>query len=142
MNEKTIANFMAEIVLISQYLVEPDFNKKDTLHKAEIRALKIIYTKGPISMNELAQVMYNSRPRTTQIVSKLITKQLVEQVKGGDKRMIYVVTNSKGKQTVKKIRAKYTKIACAIENKLGPKDTQELARILNKVGPMQQLPID
>ena len=142
MSEKTMADFMAEVVLTSQYLAEPQLYNNSLLHNTEIRALKIIFTKGPISMHELAQAMYASRPRTTQIVSTLIAKQLVEQVKGGDKRMIYVITTTKGTKTVKQLRAKYTKIARAIERKLGPKDGQELARLLKKVSPLQQLPID
>ena len=142
MTEKSLANFMAEVVLTSQYLADPHFYNNELLHSAEVKALKIIFTNGPISMHELAQAMHASRPRTTQIVSSLINKQLVEKVKGGDKRMIYVVTTTNGTKTVKQLRAKYTKIAKAIENKLGPKDSQELARLLKKVSPLQQLPID
>ena len=142
MSEKTLADFMAEVVLTSHYLAEPQSHQKNPLHDAEVRALKIIYTNGPYSMHELAQAMHTSRPRSTQIVSSLIQKQLVERVKAGDKRMIYIVTTTKGTKTVRQLRIKYAKLAQAIEKKLGPKDSLELARLLEKISPIQQLPID
>ncbi|MCV6901048.1 MarR family transcriptional regulator, partial [Escherichia coli] len=76
--------------LTSYYLAEPSSKLTHNLHDAEVRALKIIYSNGPLSMHQLSEAMYTSRPRGNQIVDSLLDKQLVDKVKGGDKRMTYV----------------------------------------------------
>ena len=142
MSEKILADFMAEVVLTSHYLAEPNSKLKNPLHASEIRALKIIYSNGPFSMHQLAEVMHTSRPRCTQLVDSLLDKQLVAKVKSGDKRMTYVMTTIEGTKVVRQLRLKYKKLAKAVVLKLGKEDSKILARLLIKITPLQKLSID
>ena len=137
-----LAEFMADVVLTSHNLDEPLLTQRNALHDSEVRALKLIYTYGPLSMHELSNLLHSSKARSTQLVNALIALQMIERTKGGDRRYVYVVTTPKGKKMVQKIRFKYVKLAEAIENRLGKADCAELTRLLEKISPLHRLSID
>lgn len=141
-NMNQLAEFMADIVLTSHYLGEPITVQNNLLHDSEVRALKLVYTYGPLSMQDLANRLHTSKARCSQLVNALMDYKMVERTKGGDKRFIYVVTTPKGKQMVRKIRAKYIRLAEIIENRLGKTDSAELIRLLEKISPLHNIALD
>jgi len=142
MNTTTLAEFLAEVVLTSHYLAEPSKRTTSLLNDAEMRALKITYSIGPLSMHQLADAMHTSKPRATQLVDILVNRSLVTKVKGGDKRVTYVSLTPKGKKAVKEMRLKYEALADAITLKLGSENTQTLTTLLGQITPLHKLTID
>ena len=142
MNTSRVADFLADVVLTSHYLAEPSRQSTTHLNDAEMRALKIVHSIGPLSMHQLAEAMHTSKPRATQLVDLLESRLLITKIKGGDKRVTFVTVTKKGLQTVKELRKKYEALASAIETKLGKDDALKLNEYLKKVLPLNKLPID
>lgn len=142
MNTSHLADFLADVVLTSHYLAQPSRNLSTHLNDAEMRALKIIHCCGPLSMHELAEAMHTSKPRATQLVELLHHRHLISKVKGGDKRMTYVIATKQGIQTIKEIRKKYEELAGAIEKKLTKEELKQLLLCIEKVSPLNKLSVD
>jgi DNA-binding MarR family transcriptional regulator len=139
MSKNKLSEFIADVVLTSHYLAEP-INKSDVeVTDAEIRCLKIIASFQPIGMQEIAQKLHASKPRATQLVALLETRNMVERTVASDRRRIEVRASAKGRRVIKKLDERYKRLAAAIEKKLGKKDAETLSRLLEAITPLSHL---
>lgn len=137
--QSQLSQFLAEVVLTSHYLAEP-MNKTDAeVSDAEMKCLKIIDSFEPIGMQEIAAKLHASKPRATQLVALLESREMVSRTVASDRRRIVVRASGKGKKAVDLLNQRYDQLAAAIEQKLGAKDTATLLRLLQVITPLNQL---
>lgn len=134
-----LSQFIADVVLTSHYLAEPVKKTDAEATDAEMRCLKIVASFQPIGMREIAEKLHASKPRATQLVALLEAHGYVERTVAADRRRIEVRATSKGRSAIKKLDERYAKLAAAIEKKLGPDDTETLARLLEAITPLSKL---
>lgn len=134
-----LSQFLAEVVLTSHYLAEPVSRSEFEVSDAEMKCLKIIATFEPLGMNEIATKLHASKPRATQLVALLESRDMVTRTVASDRRRIEVRASAKGKRAVAALETRYEKLAASIEKKLGARDTAELCRLLEEITPLNQL---
>lgn len=139
MANKKLSQFLAEVVLTSHYLAEPVSKRDLEVSDAEMKCLKIIASFEPIGMHEIADKLHASKPRATQLVALLEAHDMVTRAVASDRRRIQVRASAKGRRAIAKLEVRYQKLAAAIERKLGPEDTAELARLLSQITPLNGL---
>lgn len=134
-----LSEFLAEVVMTSYYLAEPQKDSGSVLHDAEMKSLKIIKSFGPMRMQELANYLHTSKSRATQIVCVLEKHGLVERINSVDKRVHMVSATAKGQREVEFLRSRYLQLAAAIEDKLGNERTAELCSLLAEITPLHSV---
>ena len=140
--EERLAEFLAEVVLTSHYLAEPLKKTTDELSDAEMRCLRVITSFEPLSMHDIAEKLHASKPRTTQLVAWLEAHDMIERTVAKDRRRIEVRTSSNGRETIRILQERYQKLAHAIQQKLGAKDTEKLCKLLEEITPLSRLSVD
>lgn len=139
MANKQLSQFLAEVVLTSHYLAEPVSKREGEISDAEMRCLKVIAAFEPIGMHEIAAKLHASKPRATQLVALLEAHELVNRSVASDRRRIDVRASAKGKRAIARLEVRYQELAAAIEERLGPADTDELVRLLGQITPLSKL---
>lgn len=134
-----LSQFLAEVVLTSHYLAEPVNKTEAEISDAEMKCLKIIKSFEPIGMQEIAAKLHASKPRATQLVALLESRDMVTRTVATDRRRIVVRSSSKGKKAVALLDKRYDELATAIEQRLGSADTTTLVRLLALITPLNQL---
>ncbi len=139
MAQNQLSQFLAEVVLTSHYLAEP-VNKTDAeVSDAEMKCLKIISSFEPLGMQEIAAKLHASKPRATQLVALLESRDMVTRTVASDRRRIVVRASTKGKKAVALLDKRYDELAIAIEQRLGAEDTATLLRLLRLITPLNKL---
>lgn len=133
---KLLADFLAEVVMTGYYLADPPKNHQEHLHDVEAKCLKVIYAFQPISIQEVAKLMHTTKPRATQLIHSLESKNLVRRKPGEDHRVVLMSTSKKGSKVVEELREKYVNLAKSINKKIGDKRTNELCRLLSEISPL------
>lgn len=139
MAHQQLSQFLAEVVLTSHYLAEPVSKTDAEVSDAEMKCLKIINSFEPIGMQEIAAKLHASKPRATQLVALLESRDMVTRTVADDRRRIVVRASSKGKKAVAQLDKRYDELAAAIEGRLGASDTATLMRLLELITPLNQL---
>lgn len=134
-----LSQFLAEVVLTSHYLAEPVSKTEAEISDAEMKCLKIINSFEPIGMQEIAAKLHASKPRATQLVALLESRDMVTRTVADDRRRIVVRASSKGKKAVATLDKRYDELAAAIEKRLGADDTATLVRLLEVITPLNKL---
>jgi len=134
-----LSQFLAEVVLTSHYLAEPVSKTEAEISDAEMKCLKIINSFEPIGMQEIAAKLHASKPRATQLVALLESRDMVTRTVADDRRRIVVRASSKGKKSVATLDKRYDELALAIEKRLGTTDTATLVRLLEVITPLNKL---
>jgi DNA-binding MarR family transcriptional regulator len=134
-----LSQFLAEVVLTSHYLAEPVSKTEAEVSDAEMKCLKIINSFEPIGMQEIAAKLHASKPRATQLVALLESRDMVTRTVADDRRRIVVRASHKGKKAVALLDKRYDALAAAIEERLGKDDTAMLVRLLELITPLNQL---
>jgi DNA-binding MarR family transcriptional regulator len=134
-----LSQFLAEVVLTSHYLAEPVSKTDAEISDAEMKCLKIINSFEPIGMQEIAGKLHASKPRATQLVALLESRDLVTRTVADDRRRIVVRASTKGKKSVAQLDKRYDALADAIEKQLGEHDTATLVRLLEVITPLNKL---
>jgi DNA-binding MarR family transcriptional regulator len=137
-----LSQFLAEVVLTSHYLAEPVSKTEAEISDAEMKCLKIINSFEPIGMQEIAAKLHASKPRATQLVALLESREMVTRTVADDRRRIVVRASSKGKKAVATLDKRYDELALAIEKRLGADDTATLVRLLEVITPLNKLQDD
>ena len=132
---KTLSEFLAEVVMTGHYLAEPA-RKSQLLHDAEMKALKIISTYGPMQMHHVADAMHATKARATQLISALESQGFVIRSSCEDHRVKMVSATPLGDNTVTEARRKYLQLATHIESKLGMRKTKQLCELLSEITPL------
>lgn len=139
MAHKQLSQFLAEVVLTSHYLAEPVSKSEAEISDAEMKCLKIISSFEPIGMQEIAAKLHASKPRATQLVALLESRDMVTRTVASDRRRIVVRASSRGKKAVELLDRRYDALALAIEKRLGAEDTGTLVRLLEVITPLNKL---
>lgn len=134
--KKTLADFLADVVMTGYYLAEPVSVHEPTLHDAEMKCLKIIGSFGPIEMSRLATLLHATKPRVTQLVQSLEQHHFVARLPGRDARVSRIAVTVDGDRVIRDIRKKYDDLAESIENKIGKKKAKDLANLLAEITPL------
>jgi DNA-binding MarR family transcriptional regulator len=134
-----LSQFLAEVVLTSHYLAEPVSKTEAEISDAEMKCLKIINSFEPIGMQEIAAKLHASKPRATQLVALLESREMVTRTVADDRRRIVVRASTKGKKAVALLDKRYDELAVAIEERLGADDTVTLVRLLKIITPLNKL---
>jgi|GEM_PF-1754887 len=137
-----LSQFLAEVVLTSHYLAEPVSKTEAEISDAEMKCLKIINSFEPIGMQEIAAKLHASKPRATQLVALLESREMVTRTVADDRRRIVVRASTKGKKAVALLDKRYDELAAAIEKRLGATDTATLVRLLEVITPLNRLQND
>jgi DNA-binding MarR family transcriptional regulator len=137
-----LSQFLAEVVLTSHYLAEPVSKTEAEISDAEMKCLKIINSFEPIGMQEIAGKLHASKPRATQLVALLESRDMVTRTVADDRRRIVVRASGKGKKAVALLDKRYDELATAIEQRLGKNDTDTLVRLLELITPLNKLQND
>jgi len=137
-----LSQFIAEVVLTSHYLAEPVSKTEAEISDAEMKCLKIINSFEPIGMQEIAAKLHASKPRATQLVALLESREMVTRTVADDRRRIVVHASTKGKKAVALLDKRYDELASAIEKRLGADDTATLVRLLELITPLNRLQND
>lgn len=125
--------------MTSHYLAEPSELNHTLLHDAEMKCLKVIHDLGPLQMHHLAGYLHATKARASQLVSALESHGYVERNTGEDHRVKIVQVTHKGTTIVTTVRAKYQRLAEAIELRLGTEKTDQLHSLLQEITPLGQL---
>lgn len=139
MAHNQLSQFLAEVVLTSHYLAEPVSKTDAEVSDAEMKCLKIISRFEPIGMQQTAAKLHASKPRATQLVALLESRDMVTRTVASDRRRIVVRASAKGKQAVALLDQRYDDLAIAIEQRLGADDTATLLRLLQLITPLSKL---
>jgi DNA-binding MarR family transcriptional regulator len=142
MHDATLSDFLAEVVLTSHYLAEPARKTTGELSDAEMRCLRIIASFEPLSMQEIAEKLHATKPRSTQLVALLEAHDMVERTVASDRRRIDVSTTPAGREAIATLKERYDKLAMAIEKKLGKTDAAKLRELLAQITPLTRLDLD
>jgi DNA-binding MarR family transcriptional regulator len=142
MANNQLSQFLAEVVLTSHYLAEPVNKTEAEISDAEMKCLKIINSFEPIGMQDIAAKLHASKPRATQLVALLESRDMVTRTVASDRRRIVVRASSRGKKAVAALDKRYDELAAAIEKRLGAEDTATLLRLLQLITPLNKLQDD
>jgi DNA-binding MarR family transcriptional regulator len=95
-------------------------------------------TSEPMTSSELATRMHVSSSAVTQTLNILESKRIIERVKSEhDRRVTFVVLTRKGRARLKHVsRHGGSEMLAEMLNFLGPDDSAELVRIVERIGPM------
>jgi DNA-binding MarR family transcriptional regulator len=137
--QNQLSQFLAEVVLTSHYLAEPVSKSEAEISDAEMKCLKIISSFEPIGMQEIAAKLHASKPRATQLVALLESRDMVTRTVAHDRRRIVVRASTRGKKAVALLDKRYDELALAIEKRLGAADTATLLRLLQSITPLNSL---
>ncbi len=137
--QNQLSQFLAEVVLTSHYLAEPVSKTDAEVSDAEMKCLKIISSFEPLGMQEIAAKLHASKPRATQLVALLESRDMVTRTVASDRRRIVVRASIKGKKAVALLDRRYDELAIAIEERLGTEDTATLLRLLQLITPLNKL---
>jgi DNA-binding MarR family transcriptional regulator len=142
MAQNQLSQFLAEVVLTSHYLAEPVNKTEAEISDAEMKCLKIISSFEPIGMQDIAAKLHASKPRATQLVALLESRDMVSRTVASDRRRIVVRASARGKKAVALLDQRYDELAAAIEKRLGSEDTATLLRLLQLITPLNKLQDD
>jgi DNA-binding MarR family transcriptional regulator len=142
MANNRLSQFLAEVVLTSHYLAEPVSKTEAEISDAEMKCLKIINSFEPIGMQEIAAKLHASKPRATQLVALLESRDMVSRTVASDRRRIVVRASARGRKAVALLDQRYDALAEAIEERLGADDTATLVRLLEIITPLNKLQDD
>ena len=142
MANNRLSQFLAEVVLTSHYLAEPVSKTEAEISDAEMKCLKIINSFEPIGMQEIAAKLHASKPRATQLVALLESRDMVSRTVASDRRRIVVRASARGRKAVALLDQRYDQLAAAIEKRLGADDTATLLRLLETITPLNKLQDD
>lgn len=136
-----LSEFLAEVVMTGHYLAEPPKINHDVLHDAEMKCLKIVHDLGPMPMHRLAENMHATKARASQLISTLESHGYAVRNTSEDQRVKLVSATPKGKTVVVTVRAKYVRLAEAIEDQLGAQKAQLLQELLAEITPLNKVQI-
>lgn len=132
--------FLSDVVMTGYYLAEPPRLTTKDLHDAEMKCLKIISVFGPLQVHEIADLMYTTKARATQLTHTLERYGYVRHHHSEiDRRVKLMSITEEGEAVVKHVRQKYRKLARAVEHKLGKQKTKELCLLLAEITPLSAL---
>ena len=134
-----LSQFLAEVVLTSHYLAEPVSKTEAEISDAEMRCLKVINSFEPLGMQDIAAKLHASKPRATQLVALLESRNMVSRTVAEDRRRIVVRSSAIGKRAVATLDKRYDELALKIERTLGKNDTVTLCRLLELITPLNKL---
>lgn len=109
-------------------------NKENPFRKMEYFALSEISCNPGISMQELGEVLDVRKPRVTAIVTKLLDKDLVEQIKDEkDKRIKKLVLTEKGNELIEDHKKKHRRFFENIWNEFSEEERKMWLVLMNKM---------
>ncbi|MGX8700090.1 MarR family winged helix-turn-helix transcriptional regulator [Caproiciproducens sp.] len=83
---------------------------------------------------DLSRAAQMSRPAVSQMLNSLENKQLVERITAkSDRRVVYVKLSEKGAEQLEKTHRQFQHWFDRVMEELGPEDTAELTRLVNKL---------
>lgn len=132
-------SFLSDVVMTGYYLAEPPRLATKNLHDAEMKCLKIISEFGPIQVHQIAELMFATKARATQLTKILENYGYAKHETGTDKRVKLISITDEGEEIVNNVRKKYTDLANAIEGKLGKVKTDKLCQLLDEITPLNKL---
>lgn len=135
----TLDEFLSEVVMTGYYLAEPPRVSTQHLHDAEMKCLKIIHVFGPLQVHHIAEKMFTTKARATQLTHVLEKHGYIHHRTGSDRRTKLVMVTKKGATVVQEVRKKYMELADSIEATLGPERTNQLCDILRDITPLTML---
>ncbi len=115
-----------------------------TLHTIQ-RLTQEAGESGPgAKVTDLSRAAQMSRPAVSQMLNSLENKQLVERIMAkSDRRVVYVKLSEKGAEQLEKTHRQFHYWFDRVMEELGPEDTAELTRLVNKLhGIMENLRAD
>lgn len=108
--------------------------KENPFRKMEYFALNEISCNPGISMQELGEVLDVRKPRVTAIVTKLLDKNLVEQIKDTkDKRIKKLILTKKGNEIIAEHKKKHRKFFESIWNEFSEDERKMWLILMNKM---------
>lgn len=112
----------------------PTYQKATKLIKGELYALSILSSmEGDVHPKELSEQLSVSTARVTTLVNHLEEKKLVQRrVDPNDSRQFIITPTDTGRQLLETARADFYADIRALEERLGPEDTETFLRIVKK----------
>ena len=113
---------------------DPTYQKSIKLIKGELHALGILSSmEGSVHPKELSERMSVSTARVTTLVNHLEEKKLVQRrVDPNDNRQFIITLTDEGRQMLETAQAEFYADVRALEERLGPEDTEAFLRIVKK----------
>ena len=122
------------VILYRELLHNPAHQKASRLIKGELYALNILSSmEGDVHPKELSKQMSVSTARVTTILNHLEEKKLIQRrVDPNDSRQFIITPTDAGRQLLETARADFYADVRAMEERLGPEDTEAFIRIVKK----------
>lgn len=135
MKETEIALHLLEVVKELQNNLMKQRNVDARYRQSELVVLLCLYkSKSELKISDISSHLQVKLPTVTQLVNKLVDKELVEKkLDETDKRIVRINLTKKGYQVSKETSDKFVTRYHNLVNYLGEEDSEEFLRIMKKI---------
>ncbi|HXG64530.1 MAG TPA: MarR family transcriptional regulator [Blastocatellia bacterium] len=99
----------------------------------QAQALRLLRRK-PLCTGDLATELRVSAPAVTQLIDRLMRKELIERrAADGDRRSVMISLNEKGRRVVDRVRSRRNEVFCGALGQLNAADREQVILALSKL---------
>lgn len=101
---------------------------------AQMRAIKLVKTRGPLSITKLAKALHVSSPSASTMVERLVEKGVLRREPDpADRRKVLVSVSPDMLSTIEQIEKNIFGSFVALVDKVGPEIAENWCRILDRI---------
>lgn len=136
-----IQDYVSYALAAAHRQVSTSLNIRLKRHGMQIEAWRVLETleaRQSVSMGQLAEIVLLNPPTLTKLVDRMVSDGLVHrQIAQSDHRQVNVMVTALGQKRMMLIRQDVEEQDAALQQILGPQDTQRLLLLLNSLASPQ-----